>query len=396
MILWILDNKQEIFDGKNIALFYYCIISTFDTMMRLISDSFLGVLFLGAIWAAPAAAFPLPRVVVLGRTTQSSSLDPSALALASGQGFGSNSNERPQKIVPEKTYGVASQRPIRDLIDAEAAMSDFFSSREEWTPLFQSMMQLLSGAEAPAAASAFLSSRTMEETMSSSSSSTSSGTVVDWEDASKPWKRLPAIPTDPDDRQVLSVFLDSMHQSLLDIPVSETKGEEYDDNDMHFLEEGRRMLAISRFHVLRGSSSTADSSTSSSAFSSSLMQYDDLFTTCWSELYNLCSGAQEHTGSLILLPDYFGTNEGEQSSSSSTTLADLRRFTDMNLLRPLEWMGLLQNFEIASIHHRRAVVPSGGSNNRPDGTATTVVAPPAIRLIYKLNDMPSDHVQPDG
>ena len=60
------------------------------------------------------------------------------------------------------------------------------------------------------------------------------------------------------------------------------------------------------------------------------------------------------SGSLIVVPDY--------------DLSDLRRFTDINLLRPLEWLGVQGDFEVTSLQR--------GS--------------PAIRFLHKLQDMPDE------
>jgi hypothetical protein len=45
----------------------------------------------------------------------------------------------------------------------------------------------------------------------------------------------------------------------------------------------------------------------------------------------------------------------------------LRRFADMNVVRPLEWLGLQSDFEVVSLQRDS----------------------PAIRLLYKLNRMPA-------
>jgi len=102
-----------------------------------------------------------------------------------------------------------------------------------------------------------------------------------------------------------------MHQSLLNVPVTISQGIAGDDNNMQFLEEGRRLLAVSRFRV-----------------------------------------SEEHNGSLILFPD--------------TKISDLRRFCEMNLQRPLDWLEVRHDFEVASMER--------GS--------------PAIRLLYKLEGIP--------
>lgn len=273
-------------------------------------------LFALSLWSycPEAAAFlaPLPP-----------SSFPTALT-AAGQGFGKLSSSDSDRPVPAKTYEKEST-PIKDMIDSESAMRDFFSSREEWSEVFSSM------AGQRCAASDYLS---IDMDFSTAKQSTAS------------WKELTGMPVDEEDRQVIAGFLDSMHQSLLDIPVTESKTD--DDNDIHFLEEGRRLLAINRFHVLRDN------------HGGTVEACDSLFATCWSELALLQSTDVRHTGSLILLPEY--------------ELSDLRRFTDMNLLRPLEWLGIQADFEVASMQRQS----------------------PAIRLLYKLNDMPDPTQTPDG
>jgi len=221
----------------------------------------------------------------------------------------------------EKSYGPSASSPLKDLIDSEGAMKEFFESNEEWWPMFRSVAQ---SADAPAMS--FLGG--------------THGQEIDFEEESTPWEELDQQPSDEKDRNVLAAFLDAMQQSLLDIPVDELAVD--DEHDLHFLEEGRRMLALNRFHVLRDNSG------------GSIANFDSLFKTVWSELAFLAQSDEESSGSIILLPDY--------------DLADLRRFTDMNLQRPLEWLGLEDRFEISSLQRES----------------------PAIRLIHKLADMPTD------
>jgi hypothetical protein len=110
------------------------------------------------------------------------------------------------------------------------------------------------------------------------------------------------------------------------------------------------MLAISRFHVLREEHARG-----------SVESSDALFSTCWSELLELSQTDNSHTGSIILLPDH--------------DFSDLRRFTDINLLRPLEWLGLHKDFEVVSMQRDS----------------------PAIRLLYKLNDIPDgEYTEEEG
>jgi hypothetical protein len=226
----------------------------------------------------------------------------------------------------EKTYDRVATSPRADLIDQEAAMNEFFTSNEEWHPLFRNF-----ATSRFVPAMSFLGSTTMDP---------NAPKVFDFDNTQAPWRRLDGIPTDESERQVLANVLDCMHASLINIPVDEATNE--DDNDLQFLEEGRRMLALSRFHVLQG------------VTGGSVECYDALFSTCWSELMELRTINEASTGSLIVVPDY--------------EISDLKRFTDMNLLRPLEWLGLQADFEITSIHR--------GS--------------PAIRLLHKLQDMPEE------
>ncbi len=223
---------------------------------------------------------------------------------------------------PEKSYETAR---INDLIDVEGAMSEFFASNQHWSPLFRSMAM-----HASVPAMEFLGS--------------GDGSIFD--ESNPSFRQLAAIPTDEADRGVLAAFLDAMQQSLLEIPVNE--GVKEDEDDMQFLEEGRRLLAVGRFHVLRGNRG------------GTLACFDNLFSTCWNELALLSRSDEPNTGSLIVVPDY--------------DLSDLRRFTDMNLLRPLEWLGLDGIFEVASLER--------GS--------------PAIRLIHKLQDMPNEPWEEEG
>lgn len=225
----------------------------------------------------------------------------------------------------DRTYDRSALEPMRDVIDEEGAMEAFFSSRAEWTDVFRSV----AGESLPFDINLLLDS------FSSSTGTIQQPVVVD------------GIPQNDDDRAVLSTFLDSMHQSLLDIPVVE--GED-DEHEQHFVEEGRRLLAISRFRVLRENEAGCIDS------------IDELFRTIWGELNYLRTDDTRHTGSIVLLPNY--------------CLSDLKRFTDMNVVQPLAWLGN-SDFEVVSLER--------GS--------------PAIRMIYKLTnpeDMEYDDDQDEG
>jgi hypothetical protein len=173
---------------------------------------------------------------------------------------------------------------------------------------------------------------------------TTSNTEFEFHEDSKPWRRLDAIPAKEDEKAVLAGFLDAIQQSFIDIPVDETTKE--DANDLHFIEEGRRMLVCSRFHVVQGMEVSHTKS------------FDNLFSICWSEITELRQTGDIDTGSLIVVP---GCKYNE-----------LRRFTDMNLQRPLQWLGIHDNFDVESLEH-------GGLG--------------AVRLIHKLSDIPTDKTE---
>eukprot|EP00980_Cylindrotheca_fusiformis_P029951 scaffold24086_cov176-Cylindrotheca_fusiformis.AAC.1 len=219
------------------------------------------------------------------------------------KGFGKSSGESPKQEAVAKSYGTEALSPMKDMIDSESAMNFFFESNDLWRPLFRSIMS--DTPDTPAIS--FIGDDDTVE--------------FEFHEETSPWKRLQAIPTQDDEREVLANFLDNMQQSLLDIPVDELTKE--DDNDLHFLEEGRRMLVCSRFHVV------------SEAEKGSISSQDCLFTTCWNEVKHLAEEDETDTGSLIVVPGY--------------KIDDLRRFTDMNLQRPLQWLGIDGNFEVASL-----------------------------------------------
>lgn len=238
-----------------------------------------------------------------------------------GKGFGSSKSGKSKGFASvERTYGKEVNTPIKDVIDVEGAMEAFFSANEEWSPLFRSF------ATSPGVpAMSYLGG--------------SHGQDVEFSESSSPWKKLQAVPTEESEKEVVSQVLDSMQQSLVDIPVNEKVKE--DEMDLHFLEEGRRMLTLTRFQVIQGNGG------------GSVDNYETLFSVCWNELAELRITGEPDTGSLIILPDY--------------DMASLRRFTDMNLLRPLQWLGIEKDFEVASMER--------GS--------------PAIRLLHKLSDIPT-------
>jgi len=241
----------------------------------------------------------------------------------------------PPPLSYPKTYDREALQPRRDVMDMEAARREFFEGTTmalEWLPLFQQMTR-----------TEFPPSMTPPTTRDMVDVSALSSSL--------PGNVLPGIPTLEAHRSVVADFLDHVQASLMAIPVDESTDEEEEDdeNDIHFVEEGRRMLVCGRFHVVPYASSLLTTTTQHHR----LDNFEAVFGTCWNEVYHLLTSGDENTGSVILVPD-------------GPSLDELRRFVDVNLQRPLQWMGLDSLFEVTSFQR--------GS--------------PAIRLLYKLSDIP--------
>jgi hypothetical protein len=247
------------------------------------------------------------------------------------RGFGIQ-QQSDEKSDSNKSYGKEALNPIKDLIDEEASMREFFSTNEEWHPLFRS---IASHPSVPAMSF-----------ITDSSSTKVDDSIFTFDEASSPWRRRVAIPVAEYDKSILATLLDAMQTSLIDIPVDETTKE--DEYDLHFIEEGRRLLVCSRFHVVPNMET------------GSIESFDNLFSTSWSEVLELHQADAINTGSLIVIP---GLN-----------YEDVRRFADINLQRPLEWLGIANNFEVASLE-------KGGLG--------------VLRLIHKLADIPADLPPPE-
>ena len=262
---------------------------------------------------------------------------------------------RTRRVKIDKTYENPPFR--REVIDQEGAMMSFFSSREEWFPLFRSV----AGNDLPKDTAVLLDSIVGPSDRTS--------LTIDITETSHPWKLFNAIPVEEEHRTVLARFLDSMQESLLAIPVIEqanyasavgddmTNVLHEDENDVQFVEEGRRLLAINRFHVLPDTVDYNDGD------ASTIESMDALFTHCWSEIMVLSQAGTVHSGSLILL-------------SNQYELVNVRRFIEMNVIQPLQWLGIHNDFEICSFQRDS----------------------PAIRLIFKLNDLPAtaSYTEEDG
>lgn len=252
-----------------------------------------------------------------------------------GMGFGANkkrsSPNHPKYTLMDKSYGQTKNELTQE--EAHEAMYHFFSTHDEWLPLFRSM----SATNALSPAHSFLTTQNQQDLMDIWDISTMEN--------KRPWKLLPSKPTSESSLSTLSLFLDEWQKSLLDIPMDAFKDQE-GGNDLHFLEEGRRTIAVTRFHVL-GEDGSEDG------------WEEQLFKTCWSELGHLMSKDDVDTGSLILLP----RNSLNQENESLDTV---KQFVEKKLIRPIEWLGRSDDWEIVAME--RGLV--------------------GVRLLYKLGEIP--------
>jgi hypothetical protein len=301
--------------------------------------------------------------------------------LSQGKPADNTSDGVGRNIIPiDKTYDNRPTYRTRDIIiDQEGAMLSFFHSREEWLPLFRSV----AGIDLPKDTVALFNS--IASTSASATNTIATNTIdgdlpltlhdlvhSDINDTRFPWKRFDAIPSSEADRGIVARFLDSMQESLLAIPVvedasrisymssSNLDGDDEDENDVQFVEEGRRLLAINRFHVLNNTNHTENGTQRDHT---AIESVDELFRYCWSEILFLSKDSTVNSGSIILLPPQY-------------ELSYLRRFIDMNVVQPLQWLGIHNDFEVSSFQRDS----------------------PAIRLIYKLNDIPTkaSYTEEDG
>merc|ERR1712176_1128582 len=153
-----------------------------------------------------------------------------------------------------------------------------------------------------------------------------------------PCIKLDSKPEGEEELSILAKYFDSLQKGLNDMPVNE--GVEDDEDDKNFIEEGRRLLVISRFHVLKKNVEL-----------SKIDKYNELFTTCWSEIVELSKTNEKDTGSLIVAPEF--------------DASDLIRFVELNINEPMKWFGICQDFEVQSL----------------------LKGFPAVRIIYKLSDI---------
>jgi len=323
----------------------------------------------------------------LPSTTTSSLHEKKQKKTSPAKGFGKQTPPLKPKISVTKTYTDQSESDNTindDDTDPETAVEHFFSAHRTLHPLFRSILGTIHVARSSTASEdCYLPPLPLAAgilNVNVSGGGAEKMAVLDdsfWvteEDASStvdvsPWNPCPpAVPTSENDVAILGAFLDAMQKALVEIPVDELKKE--DSNDLHFIEEGRRCLVITRFQVYGDNNGRDEIDVVDAVIEREegnggpLVAKNDkdegekLTTTVWTEIARLVQDNEADTGSLIILPDTL-TNVYED-------VGELKEFTERNISKPLDWLGLGDTFEVASMQR--------GSL--------------AIRLIYKLSDIP--------
>ena len=266
---------------------------------------------------------------VRSMATSSSELDAKKPG-AGGKGFGVSKKKQPKYSIEDKSYNLQSTLGESSAEDTHARMVDFFSTNIDWKPLFRYVV----GPD-DTQATPFLADVEHQSIWGMS-------TI----EQRNPWRLLPSKPTEQSSLDVLSVFLDELQRSLLDIPLdSIITGE----NDLHFLEEGRRTIAVTRFHVL-------DDNHGFTTESDGANWQEALFETCWSEIAHGMSQDEVDSGSLVLLPHL----------KDDVGLDCVKEFVEKKLIQPIHWLGRGSDWEIVAME-RGSV---------------------GVRLLYKLGAMP--------
>mmetsp|Transcript_28663 Transcript_28663/g.42106 ORF Transcript_28663/g.42106 Transcript_28663/m.42106 type:complete len:341 (-) Transcript_28663:251-1273(-) len=290
------------------------------------------------------------HAVQRGATISNYSPHTSALFADGGRGFGSSDNnnnnsggnnnkkkgKKPKYTIEDKSYGSSSSSPSSpsaEMMINNQTPEEFFTTYNEWMPLFQEYKQ-------HSLAHSFLTS---DDNTQQPSDDTLWG--ISTLENRNPWRLLPSKPESPTPLSHLGTFLDEWQRSLLDIPIDTLTREEdigKGNNDLHFLEEGRRVIAVTRFHVLDGNDYGSE-------------EWEmELFRTCWSEMGKLMSENVEDTGSLVVLPN------------TATSLEYVQQFVQTKLVQPATWMGRSGDWEIVAMERGNL----------------------AVRLLYKLSAIP--------
>jgi hypothetical protein len=241
--------------------------------------------------------------------------------------------------------------------DLHMIMSKFFQENWDWHPVFRNLAAdesvLAIPYLSPIHAVEKLSTQASQSIPMISSSSSSTSTSVTLDTGISPQKRLQPIPTNEHERKIIADCLDVLQQILLNIPcTSESKSfnaqpqmdnydldtpnselpeEEDDEFDKQFIDEGRRILALTRFQVVS--------------------THQELFSTCWNEICELVRLDEPNTGSLIVFPP-------------DCNMDYLQTFQYGKLQQPLTWLGLDTIFDLSTVSR---------------GTSSS----PALRMLHK-------------
>ena len=259
----------------------------------------------------------------------------------------------------DKSYGPTLHPTLSTQADDETAMHHFFSSYIEWHPLFREVM-ISSSSSTDTLPAAHIHLPPQEHDISTNLWSSSTGTTT----SLYPWKVLPDKPQADQHISTLSLFLDEWQTSLQNIPMDAFKDVE-GGYDLHFLEEGRRTIAVTRFHVVdyyhgADNRNNSGSSNNNDEEQGTLFDWESqLFQICWSELGHLMNQDEIDTGSLILLPP-------NDATGSIISLEQVQEFVLEKLIRPMEWLGRANDWEIVAME--RGIV--------------------GVRLLYKLGEIP--------
>lgn len=294
-----------------------------------------------------------------------------------GMGFGSNDSnsnssngkkkgKKPKKYtIEDKSYGTTPPSSSSSSSLPSASAEEFFTTYNEWLPLFREYSNSLS------AHSILTNSVTNDDNNGGSDTLWGISTI----EGRNPWKLLPSKPEHPTPLSHIGTFLDEWQRSLLDIPIDTLTKEEdigKGNNDLHFLEEGRRTIAVTRFHVVDGDEYAGTSTTAAASTAEEnemlLDQWEnEVFRTCWSEIGHLMSQDVDDTGSLVVLPNIptlpSSFNQEEEENSS---LEYIQQFVEQKLVQPISWMGRSEDWEIVAMNRGNL----------------------AVRLLYKLSAIP--------
>ncbi|KAL3775888.1 hypothetical protein ACHAWO_012906 [Cyclotella atomus] len=261
--------------------------------------------------------------------------------VSTAKGFGKSSS--PTAIIVDKSYGQTIEDQTPD--EAERAMNAFFAQHIDYHPLFREVM-----------------SDTISDAALNHLNQDISNTVDTWSSSSYPWSILPPKPTTNTSLSTLSIFLDAWQTSLTEIPMdafSNIKG----GYDLHFLEEGRRTIAVTRFHVADTVNSVGNTVLNDDGHEMRSWE-DQLFQLAWSEIgYYYRKDINDDTGSLILLPEGLCANDND---GGLCCLEQVQQFVLEKLIRPMEWLGRSDDWEIVALEHGNV----------------------GVRLLYKLGEIP--------